>query len=266
MGSQTLLFQQFRCTLQSSAPTTRAASWVRANADALPSTSQVFRDKCRNSKFASIRSNVEIQGFGLGSGLRVTVTRKWKSPRRHTRNAGVVRASFKLDPGNGGPDEERGIGRLVVNLAIAGGLTYLTITGKLGWVFDAFVSLWLFIVLVPIVGFIAFLWFADREIVSSNCPNCGNPFQVLEFTMKDEEEQFCPYCSQPFKLEGKQFVRDGPRFSKKQSKQGFRQPFGQQGFGGPFGGSDRGTTSASSSPSDPPGVIVDIEAEVMDQD
>lgn len=139
MGSQTLLFQQFRCTLQSSAPTTRAASWVRANADALPSTSQVFRDKC---KFASIRSNVEIQGFGLGSGLRVTVTRKWKSPRRHTRNAGVVRASFKLDPGNGGPDEERGIGRLVVNLAIAGGLTYLTITGKLGWVFDAFVSLW----------------------------------------------------------------------------------------------------------------------------
>lgn len=50
-------------------------------------------------------------------------------------------------------------------------------------------------------------------------------------------------------VEGKQFVRDGPRFSKKQSKQGFRQPFGQQGFGGPFGGSDRGTTSASSSPS-----------------
>lgn len=142
MGSQTLMLQQFRCTPQSIAPTTRAASWVRANADALPSTSQVFRENCRKSKFASIRSNVEIQGFGLGSGLRVTVTRKWKLPRRHTRNAGVVRASFKLDPGSGGPDDERGIGRLVVNLAIAGGLTYLTITGKLGWLFEAFVSLW----------------------------------------------------------------------------------------------------------------------------
>lgn len=48
---------------------------------------------------------------------------------------------MKLDPGGGGPGEN-GIGRVVVNLAIAGGLTYLTITGKLGWLFDAFVSLW----------------------------------------------------------------------------------------------------------------------------
>jgi len=38
----------------------------------------------------------------------------------------------------------------------------------------------LLVVLVPIVGIVAFLWFADREIISSVCPNCGNPFQVLE--------------------------------------------------------------------------------------
>ena len=49
-------------------------------------------------------------------------------------------------------------------------------------------------------------------------------------------------------VEGKQFVRDGPRFSKKQSK-GFRQPFGQPGFGGPFGGSGQRQTSGPSSPS-----------------
>jgi predicted nucleic acid-binding Zn ribbon protein len=59
------------------------------------------------------------------------------------------------------------------------------------------------------------------------CPNCGNAFQVLEFTVKDEQ-QFCPYCSQPFKLEGKEFVRDGPQFSARQSA-GFQSPFG--GFG-----------------------------------
>lgn len=84
--------------------------------------------------------------------------------------------------------------------------------------------------------------------------------------MKEEEEQFCPYCSQPFKLEGKQFVRDGPRFYGK--AKGFREPSGQPGFGGAFGGSGQRKTSASdpSSDIDPAGVIVDIEAEVMDKD
>lgn len=88
----------------------------------------------------------EIQGFGLGSGLYgVRIAHEWNLQTREGRfrkgNAGMARASMKLDPG-GGPGGDNGIGRVVVNLAIAGGLTYLTITGKLGWVFDAFVSLW----------------------------------------------------------------------------------------------------------------------------
>ncbi|KAG0602977.1 hypothetical protein M758_10G055700 [Ceratodon purpureus] len=278
MGFQTCVLQQFRISTPGLTVADRGArctcnsSWVRANSDAVPSTTQILREKFTPIRNRGRRNGVVdgIQGFGLGSGLYdgVRIANKWKlRPRegRQSRNVGVVRASMKLDPGGGGPGEENGIGRVVVNLAIAGGLTYLTITGKLSWLFDALVSLWLFVVLVPIVGFIAFLWFADREIISSTCPNCGNPFQVLEFTMKEEEEQFCPYCSQPFKLEGKQFVRDGPRFSKKQSK-GFRQPFGQPGFGGPFGGSGQRQTSGPSSPSDSPGVIVDVEAEVVDQD
>jgi hypothetical protein len=51
---------------------------------------------------------------------------------------------MRLDPGGGrGPNGgNNGIGRIVFNLALAGGLTYLTVTGKLGWLFDAFISLW----------------------------------------------------------------------------------------------------------------------------
>jgi hypothetical protein len=148
VGSQ---MQQFRCAPLSTPAAVFAdgvpstSSWVRANADAVPCTSQILRS-ARN-KSGGNGAVEEIQGFGLGSGLYggVRISNKRKSPPREgrrNRNAGIARASMKLDPGGGGPGGESGIGRVVVNLAIAGGLTYLTITGKLGWLFDAFVSLW----------------------------------------------------------------------------------------------------------------------------
>ncbi|CAM6129891.1 unnamed protein product [Calypogeia fissa] len=167
-------------------------------------------------------------------------------------SAVVTRAGMRLDPG-GGRNNDGGIGRVIVNLALAGGVTYLALTGKLGWVFDTLVSLWLLAVLVPIVSFVAFLWFAEREIVKGACPNCGQPFQVFEFAVK-EQPNLCPYCSQPFKLDNaKQFVRDEPRFSNERSG-GFRDAFG--GFG----------RDTSSKKEDPGGVVVDVEAEVVDRD
>ena len=152
MGSQTLVVQQLRFAPLSTPASIFAdrvastCSWARANADTLPSTSQTRANQTRN-KGRRNGAAEEIQGFGLGSGLYggVRISNKWKSqPRnvKHRRNVGIARAYMKLDPGGGGPDKENGIGRVVVNLAIAGGLTYLTITGKLGWLFDAFVSLW----------------------------------------------------------------------------------------------------------------------------
>ncbi|KAJ7515109.1 hypothetical protein O6H91_23G071700 [Diphasiastrum complanatum] len=171
--------------------------------------------------------------------------------RRGVQQRSWARANARFDPGggNGGND---GAGRVVWNLALAGGLTYLTITGKLGWVFDAFVSLWLLGILLPIVGVVAFLWFADRETITGNCPNCGNEFQVFKFTVKDES-QLCPYCSQPFRIDGEQFVRDLPHFSSQKS---FKEAF--RGFG-------QWNNSSSKKP-ESPGIIVDVEAEVLDKD
>lgn len=44
--------------------------------------------------------------------------------------------------GGGGDRDNSGNVRLLGNLAVAIGLTYLSITGQLGWVLDAIVSIW----------------------------------------------------------------------------------------------------------------------------
>ncbi|KAG0497118.1 hypothetical protein HPP92_001809 [Vanilla planifolia] len=112
------------------------------------------------------------------------------------------------------------------NLVLAVGFTYLTLTGQLGWLLDALVSIWLLAVLLPIVGLGAFFWFAGRDIVQSSCPNCGNSFQIFKSAMKDGV-QFCPFCTQPFKVQGNKFERESTKFSSKRSaaaKQAFNGP------------------------------------------
>lgn len=146
---------------------------------------------------------------------------------------------FSPQNGGGGPS------RTILNLAGAGLLTYLTVTGKLNFLFDAIFSLWLIVAVL--------WWLAERNLIKGLCPNCGGEFQVFEFSMK-EEHRLCPYCSQPFKLENKQFVREDPQFSNQQQR-GFKQPFG--GFGQPVSSSKKEKSS---------GVVVDIEAQVRDKD
>jgi len=173
-------------------------------------------------------------------------------PSTKRKQGVIVRANFRFDSGSGGGGGggNNEVGRVVFNLALAGCLTYLTVTGKLGWVVDAIVSLWLLAALVPLAGAVAFLWFAGREMVQGTCPNCGNGFQVFESAIKDGP-QLCPYCSQPFKLENKEFVRESPSFSK-QRFGGFKQTF--DGF------------SYEPKKQEPSVMVVDVEAEVKDKD
>lgn len=44
--------------------------------------------------------------------------------------------------GGGGGGDDRGTARLLGNIALAIGLTYLSVTGQLGWILDAIVSIW----------------------------------------------------------------------------------------------------------------------------
>ncbi|XP_055822631.1 uncharacterized protein LOC129891338 isoform X2 [Solanum dulcamara] len=68
--------------------------------------------------------------------------------------------------GGGGRDNSETV-RVLSNLVLAIGLTYLTMTGQLGWILDAIVSVWLLAVLLPILGLGAFIWWAGRDIVQS---------------------------------------------------------------------------------------------------
>lgn len=159
--------------------------------------------------------------------------------------------------GGGGGGDNSGTARLLGNIALAVGLTYLSMTGQLGWVFDTvgwildtLISIWLLAVFIPIVGLGAFLWWAGRDILQGTCPNCGNEFQIFKSTLNDEL-QLCPFCSQPFSVVGDEFVSDSVRFSKKST------PFGQA-FSDFSSGFKKGKESSSA--------VVDVEAEVKDAD
>ncbi|KAK3010943.1 hypothetical protein RJ639_011839 [Escallonia herrerae] len=148
------------------------------------------------------------------------------------RRMAVVRLNqqFGFNGGGGGGGDDGNTARLLGNIAFAIGLTYLSVTGQLGWVLDAIVSVWLLAVILPIVGLGAFIWWAGRDIVQSSvrllifCPNCGNDFQIFKSTLNDEL-QLCPFCSQPFSVVGDKFVSDPVTFSNQSTT--FGQAFSE---------------------------------------
>lgn len=160
-----------------------------------------------------------------------------------------VNQGFGFNGGGGGKDNSN-TARLLGNIAFAIGLTYLSMTGQLGWILDTIVSIWLLAVILPVAGLGAFLWFAGRDIVQSSCPNCGNDFQIFKSSLKDGV-QLCPFCTQPFSVQDNKFVRESANFSNQSST--FRQAF--NGFSP---SPEKGKSSSST--------VVDIEAEVKDVD
>ncbi|XP_057766544.1 uncharacterized protein LOC130987008 [Salvia miltiorrhiza] len=195
------------------------------------------------------RENLPFLGVGRGKyGISVSRGRRVVLVKFNNGFNGLGGGSGSGGGGGGGGRVSGETARTVGNLALAILLTYLSMTGQLGWLLDAIVSLWLLAVLVPIVGIGAFLWWAGRDIIQSNCPNCGNEFQVFKSTLTDEL-QLCPFCSQPFSVEGDEFVPEPVKFSNQSTI--FDQPF--DNF------NPRTKKGKGSSVS-----VVDIEAEVRD--
>ncbi|KAJ4845243.1 hypothetical protein Tsubulata_003858 [Turnera subulata] len=200
-------------------------------------------------------------GLVVGAGKDGILVREdgWERERIRRRKKRVVKVRFfgSNNGGGGGGGDNSGTVRLLGNIALAIGLTYLSMTGQLGWVFDAVgyvfdavVSLSLLAVLLPIFGLGALIWWTGRDILQDACPNCGNEFRVFKSTLNDEL-QLCPFCSQPFSVVGDEFVRDSRKFSKKSSSFG-------QAFSDFYPGSEKGKDSSSA--------VLDVEAEVKDAD
>ncbi|KAF5730653.1 hypothetical protein HS088_TW19G00245 [Tripterygium wilfordii] len=171
----------------------------------------IYYNSLSSSKIGSLRRNGlkprvsrGERWFSLGGSWgrdAILLEEGWKRNRR------IVLVRFNQGfgfngGGGGGGGGGRDNARLLGNIAFAIGLTYLSVTGQLGWVLDAIVSIWLIAVLIPIVGLGAFLWWAGRDVIQGQCPNCGNDFQVFKSTLNDEL-QLCPFCTQPFSGEAK---------------------------------------------------------------
>ena len=60
------------------------------------------------------------------------------------KRVGLVKNNqgFGFNGGGGGGKGNGANSRLLGNLALAIGLTYLSMTGQLGWILDAIVSIW----------------------------------------------------------------------------------------------------------------------------
>ncbi|XP_078447695.1 uncharacterized protein LOC144716461 isoform X2 [Wolffia australiana] len=141
-----------------------------------------------------LRKSLDFAGDGLEK-LRAVA----KVKKNYSLVVAMANQGFDFNSGGGrgggGGDKNETV-RIIGNLVLAIGLTYLTMTGQLGWVLDAVVSIWLLAFLLPILGLAAFFWFAGQDIVQDSCPNCGNEFQIFKSSLKDGV-QFCPYCAQP---------------------------------------------------------------------
>ncbi|RDX81664.1 hypothetical protein CR513_37628 [Mucuna pruriens] len=207
------------------------------------------------AKFASfnrnsfkLRAGRESLCFFGGAVFKNGVLLEEKECKREKRVVLVKNnQGFGFNGGGGGRDDGA-TARLLGNLALAIGLTYLSVTGQLGWILDAIVSIWIFAVLIPIVGLGAFLWWAGRDIMQGTCPNCGNDFQVFKSTLNDDL-QLCPFCGQPFSVVGDEFVKDSVKFSNQSTT-----------FGQAFNNFTRSRNEKDS------GRAIDVEAEIKDVD
>ncbi|KAM5585900.1 hypothetical protein ABKV19_005021 [Rosa sericea] len=205
------------------------------------------------TKIASLKLNsFKLRAFwesGSISGDGILV--KDEGWNRKKKRDVVVRFNqgFGFNGGGGGKDDGTTT-RVLGNIVVAIGLTYLSFTGQLGWLLDAIVSIWLIAFLVPIVGLGAFLWWAGRGMVQDSCPNCRNDFQIFKSTLNDDIQQ-CPYCSQPFSVVDNKFVMDPVNFSNRSTT-----------FGQAFNDYTRSKTGKKDSST----AVVDVEAEVTDAD
>ncbi|CAM8894064.1 unnamed protein product [Rhodiola kirilowii] len=211
------------------------------------------------------RFRVSEVGFSLmGSDDKDWIFGKREGLQMKRRKMVVVRLNqgSGFNGGGGGGGGGGGLNsRVLGNLALAIGLTYLTMTGQIGlifdaigWVVDTLVSISLAVVILPIIGIGAFLWWAGKDVVQDTLhavPKlwAGIP-DIQDISCRSlmiDEMQSCPYCSQPFSVVEDKFV----------SGSNNSNPFGQ--VFNDFSPQSKKEKKFSSK-------VVDVEAEVRDVD
>ena len=72
----------------------------------------------------------------------------------------------------------------------------------LGWLVKSFVILVILIVMAPVIAFLGFRWWLQRNLVEDKCPVCG-----YELTGLNQTQLHCPSCGEPLQVEEGQIKR-----------------------------------------------------------
>ena len=75
----------------------------------------------------------------------------------------------------------------------------------LGWLVHSFLILVGLLLLAPVLAFVGFRWWLQRNLVQDQCPVCR-----YEFTGLKQTQLKCPSCGEPLKVEQGQFNRLTP--------------------------------------------------------
>jgi len=75
----------------------------------------------------------------------------------------------------------------------------------LGWLVNSFLILVGLLLLAPVLAFVGFRWWLQRNLVQNQCPVCR-----YEFTGLNQTQLQCPSCGEPLKVEHGQFNRLTP--------------------------------------------------------
>lgn len=101
--------------------------------------------------------------------------------------------SFKLNFSN--------IARWLTPLAII----WLLGSVGLGWLVNSFLILIGLLFLTPVIAFVGFRWWLQRNLIQNQCPVCRAEFPGLNKTQVQ-----CPNCGEPLKVEQGNFHRLTP--------------------------------------------------------
>ena len=75
----------------------------------------------------------------------------------------------------------------------------------LGWIVKSIAFLFVLIVAAPILAFIGFRWWLNRNLIQSDCPVCQTPLAGL-----NHSQLICPNCQTPLQATKEGFERFTP--------------------------------------------------------
>lgn len=106
-----------------------------------PSKAKIASSHHNEFKLRAYRERRAFSGGSRGED-GILVKERWKRQKRVVLVRFNQGFGFNGGGGGGGGRDNGATARVLGNLALAIGLTYLSMTGQLGWVLDAIVSVW----------------------------------------------------------------------------------------------------------------------------